>query len=121
MSYIIFIQRRTQSESEVGQISYEEWRLVAQSDPELEPCEDGAHEVDFRWNGSPDLPEFHYYPGLGVGVNSLGPELFAIMFRLARTLSADVVGEQGERYRPTDRGVEQYWEDLRDGPPEIVC
>lgn len=123
MSYIIFIQRKTDPGTQAGQISYEEWRCVAEADPELAPCDDPGESspVDFRWNGRADFPEFHYYENLGVGVNAFGTELFAKMFSLAEKLSAEVVGEQGERFRQTDRGVEQYWEDPRDGAPTIVC
>ncbi len=122
MSYYIFITRQNIFESDPNpdQITYEEWSRVAEADPEFEVDDYGGGRKDFCWKAHPDRPLFEFFDSMGVGVRMRDMAICRKMFEIAGKLFAVVMGESSERYRLTDRGVEQYWEDPSDGPPTIV-
>lgn len=132
MGYNLHISRRRfWAEPVADDIAYEEWRLLAESDPEFEvrgettwdlgktliegdtgpgPTEEKLVTYHcYGFTNSPHYPSFDYHDGR---VDVRGPDdlTFRKIFEVARRLGAVVQGDEGEYYRPTEHGVETSWD-----------
>jgi hypothetical protein len=112
MGYDLHITRSPDWWDATGRIAYEEWRRIAESDPDLE-LDATAPEEGYRLRGS-DFGNFFYYDDRAGTIN-VRPVLLECTRKaadLAARLGAVVQGDEGEYYRLT----ESFYETVRERP-----
>ena len=110
MGYDLHITRKTDwSDADGPVITEAEWRATIEADPELRldtesrcTMADGEY-VFAAWSGEPGV--LGYYAG---EISTKNPEkpLISKMVRIARTLGAQVQGDDGETYRENGTSME---------------
>ena len=116
MSHYVTITRNPSPYWESGEhIAEAEWRAVPLSDPEFRPETDAelaepgrtkSRSVDLVWTAHPQHPKvwFSWYKGQ---IDVRNPDDFTLgkMAALATSLSANVIGEQGERFDASGKSL----------------
>ncbi len=129
MGYELHIIRKSDYENyeEDSSISFEEWLKLVENDSELKLTDDGdsAEEKGFcLWNGhskykDDEGPWFDYYKGT-IYTKNPDEEVIEKMLKIADSLKAKVMGDDGEFYSEADlEGLRIGFEDARELSKQI--
>jgi hypothetical protein len=115
MGYNIHITRRPDWSDRTDKIAYEEWRRVAEADPDFEVCGSSGDRPLYTLRVPAD-PTFYYSDAFGDVLirGAYGLPVWLKIIEVARKLGAVVRGDEGESYRLTERGVEKGYEQNED-------
>src|SRR4051812_41536061 len=110
MGYDLHITRGDWSSDDKDPITYEEWRQVAEADPDLAGWSGNEPTYTLR---DCDIHLSFYHSEVSGTVHVRGGYFEEVLWKvleLAAKLNAVVQGDEGEYYRLIEQGVETSWE-----------